>query len=179
MPLRVTLLMAVTADGMIARRTDHFPDWTGSADKRFFAAESRSAGVVIMGSRTFATLPGPLPGRRHIVLTRSPQGKPAHPEVLYTDEPPHRICRSLCASGHTRAILAGGAAVNTLFARAGLIDEVVLTVTPRLFGTGLTVFNAPLDLTLSSPEAAFLDDECLCLRYRVVSDRPRMIDRPR
>lgn len=168
MPLTVTLLMAVTADGIIARHGDHFPDWTGSADKRFFARISRGAGVLIMGSRTFATLPAPLPQRRHIVLTRSPGCKPTHPDVVYTSEPPHRICRELAAQGYTRAILAGGAKINTLFAQSGLIDEIILTVTPRLFGKGLTIFSGPLDLKLSTGVMESLSDDCWCIRYQVL-----------
>jgi dihydrofolate reductase len=54
--MKVTLIMAMTADGKIARHNRHFPNWTGRADKRMFKQLTTQAGVVIMGSGTFATI---------------------------------------------------------------------------------------------------------------------------
>ena len=34
--MKVILLMAVTADGLIARNSMQFVDWTGNADKKYF-----------------------------------------------------------------------------------------------------------------------------------------------
>ena len=35
--MHVSLMVAITADGKIARDVDHYPDWTGKADKKFSA----------------------------------------------------------------------------------------------------------------------------------------------
>ena len=86
--MKLILLMAITADGKIARSADHFPDWTGSADKRFFA-------------------------------------------------------------------------------RRGLIDEVILTVSPLIFGDGLSLFALGLDLRLSLLDVQRLDEDLVMLHYRV------------
>ena len=32
--MHVSLMVAITADGKIARDVDHYPDWTGKADKK-------------------------------------------------------------------------------------------------------------------------------------------------
>ena len=66
-------MMAITADGMIARDHSHFPDWTCPADKKMFKELTQKAGVVIFGSRTFETIGKPLGGRLNIVLTRHPE----------------------------------------------------------------------------------------------------------
>jgi dihydrofolate reductase len=165
--MKVTLVMAMTLDGKIGISPDHFPDWTGTEDKRLFAEISKKAGVVIMGSRTFDTLPNPLPGRKNVVLTRNRERVPAADNVIFTDQQPGEILAELEAQGHTEAILAGGALVNALFALEGRIDEIVVTVSPRVFGHGLSLFaeEVAMDLALLSVEQ--IGTDLVCLRYKV------------
>src|SRR6185295_11491240 len=67
---RITILVARAQNGVIGR--DGKLPWHLPADlKRFKALTMGSA--MIMGRKTFEGLPGLLPGRRHIVLTRDPQ----------------------------------------------------------------------------------------------------------
>ena len=166
---RIILLMAATADGKIARNRDHFPDWTGPADKRMFKALTLQSGVVIMGSRTFDSIGRPLPARHHVVMTRYPGRRPLLEGVHFTDDPPEQIAAGLYRQGYGQAVLAGGAVANTLFAQAGLIDEIVLTVSPRIFGSGLGLFNASLDLELALEDCHLLDTNTVYLKYRVLS----------
>ena len=64
---RITLVVARAQNGVIGR--DGKLPWHLPADlKRFKALTTGSA--MVMGRRTFDSLPGLLPGRRHIVLTR-------------------------------------------------------------------------------------------------------------
>ena len=55
MAIKTILLMAQTLDGKIAKYADHFPDWTGKADKQLFVRETRQAGAIIMGSSMIIT----------------------------------------------------------------------------------------------------------------------------
>jgi len=165
--MKLTLMMALTADGRIGRSADHFPDWTGAADKRLFVAATRKAGVVIMGSRTYDTLGKPLAGRHNVVLTRNPARRSAADNLEYTHEPPEAIVARLQARGIAEAILAGGAQINTLFARAGLIDDIRLTVAPLVFGTGPGLFDGPIELKLDLLETRTLDGGAVSLHYRV------------
>ena len=70
--MKLILVMALTVDGKIGKDDAHFPDWTGSEDKKMFKAVTRRAGVVIMGSKTYDTIGKPLPGRKNVILTRNP-----------------------------------------------------------------------------------------------------------
>ncbi len=166
---RIMMLMAVTADGKIARGGDHFPDWTGSPDKRMFKALTMRAGVVIMGARTFDSLGGPLPGRKHVVLTRHPGRRQPVAGVSFTSDEPDRIAAGLYREGYSQAVLAGGAVANSLFAGAGLIDEIILTVSPRLFGQGPGLFDTILDMELTLEDCHRIDTDTVCLKYKVVS----------
>jgi dihydrofolate reductase len=165
--MRVLLLAAITVDGRIARDARQLTSWTSRADKRLFARTSRAAGVVIMGRSTYETLPAPLPGRLHVVLTSRP-ARPAPPGVELTDAPPARILADLAARGYATAVLAGGARTYRTFLDAGLVDELWLTVEPLAIGAGLALFGeAPLDLRLTLLRAARLGEQAVHLRYRV------------
>ncbi|MGK3833530.1 dihydrofolate reductase, partial [Enterococcus faecium] len=61
-----------------------------------------------MGRKTFESLPGLLPGRRHIVLTRDPQWQAAGAEVATTVE------AALNLAGDDAAVI-GGAEIFALF----------------------------------------------------------------
>lgn len=166
--MKLTLVMAVTVDGKIGRAADHFPDWTGKADKRLFVRLSKQAGVVIMGSKTFDTFGYPLPGRKNVILTRDRTRRSRWDNLVYTDRSPAAILKGLEAEGYTRALLAGGAMVNTLFVREGLIDEIVVTVCPLVFGTGVSLFTESLDLPLELTDVDRIDDQRVALYYRVL-----------
>ena len=66
----IVFVVARADNGVIGR--DGGLPWHLPADLRHFKALTAGA-PMIMGRRTFASLPGLLPGRRHIVLTRDPQ----------------------------------------------------------------------------------------------------------
>ena len=168
MGIKVILMMAQSADGIIARHNRHFPDWTCSEDKKLFKKVTQKAGALIMGSRTYAAIGRPLPGRLNIVYTRRPERFSAMPEVRLTDMAPSALLEQLAAEGFREVILTGGAEINSLFAREGLIDELLLTVSPILFGQGLSMFAEPLAFTLRLLEESKLDRDTLLLRYRIV-----------
>ena len=168
--VKLVLIMAITADGIIARNTAHFPDWTGRADKRMFKQLSTQAGVVIMGSQTYAPIGKPLPNRFNVVLTRHPEKYTEKPNLKFSSDPPHEILAFLASKGYRTAILAGGATINTLFLRARLIDEMILTITPKLFGKGLSLFSESIDVELELLSYNLLESGHIMLRYRFLYD---------
>ena len=68
-PPRLTLIAAVARNGVIGR--DNKLPWKLSADLKHFKALTMGH-PMIMGRKTWESLPGLLPGRQHIVVTRNP-----------------------------------------------------------------------------------------------------------
>ena len=167
--MKVTLLMAMTLDGKIAKNDHHFPDWTGSADKQLFVRITKRAGVIIMGSKTFDAIGKPLPERKNIVMTRNRSRRSVGSELIFTDQSPEATLKNLEKMGYSEVVLAGGSVVNSLFARAGLIDEMVITVAPRIFGTGISFFIEEMDLQLELMTVENLGRDHVVLHYRVCS----------
>ena len=133
--MRVLILAAITVDGKIARGDAEFTGWSSREDKRLFARTSREAGVVVIGRRTFETLPAPLPGRINVVLSHE---RPAtlSDGVEYTAEPPEQVIASLEQRGFSTVVIGGGASVYRAFLVAKLVDEIWLTVEPLAFVPG-------------------------------------------
>ena len=103
---RVTLIVARATNGVIGRNGT-LP-WRIPADlKRFKALTMGSA--MIMGRRTFDSLPGVLPGRRHIVLTRDPNWSADGAEVAHT------VQEALALAGQEPVSVIGGAEIFELF----------------------------------------------------------------
>lgn len=167
----VILLMASTVDGKIAKDSSQFVDWSGKADKKYFVELTKETGAMIMGSKTYDTIGNPLPGRLNIVMTRDKSRQSDQDNLIFTDLSPAGILEDLELRGYTSAALVGGATANSLFARANLITQVHLTLVPRLFGSGLSIFAPPLDLDLGLifESGQDIGDGHLLLIYRVVT----------
>ncbi len=166
--MKLTMMMAVTADGMIARNHAHFPDLTCRADKLMFKALTQKAGAVIFGSRTYEIIGKPLAGRLNVILTRHPERyQPADNLMLWSGSP-ENLLKDLTAKGYNEVILAGGSIINSLFVKSRLIDEIVLTVAPKIFGQGVALFSEACDLDLELLDVQNLETHSLVLRYRVL-----------
>lgn len=198
MGIKVTMLMAITLDGKIGKDSDHFPDWTGKEDKKLFVEMTKKAGVLIMGAKTYNTIGRPLPGRKNVIMTRSGEimqkiGGEETPlfykmftgtksewvpvwdeekerNLVITSCSPKAILEKLEKEGYSEVILAGGAQINTLFARENLIDELVVTVSPLIFGKGIGLFAEDIHLNLTLMEVGKISEEVIRLKYRVLKD---------
>jgi len=163
----VIMLMAATVDGKIARDESELVDWTGKADKQYFVKVTREAGAMIMGSKTYDTIGRALPDRKNIVMTRDKTRKSNGDNLVFTDQAPAGILAGLEAEGYTRVALIGGAAVNSLFAKENLITHIHLTLVPRIFGAGLSLFNLEMDRELELLGSREIADGHLLLIYKV------------
>ena len=101
----VFMVAAVAANGTIG--ADGAMPWHIPADLRRF--KSLTMGLpMVMGRKTFDTLPGLLPGRRHIVMTRDQQWQAEGAEVAHSFE------AALARANSAHIAVIGGAQVYAL-----------------------------------------------------------------
>lgn len=112
----ITLVVARAANGVIGR--DGTLPWHIPADLRRFKALTMGS-AMIMGRRTFDSLPGLLPGRRHIVLTRDPNWTASGAEIAHDRD------LALELAGDLPVSVIGGADIFALF--LPLADRIELT----------------------------------------------------
>jgi dihydrofolate reductase len=163
----VTMMMAVTLDGKIAKNSQHFPDWTSKEDKKLFSKISREHGVVMMGAKTFATFPAPLPGRLNVVFSLE-KNQPEIDGVKWVAGEPEPILEELEKMGYKSALLGGGAFLNTLFLEKKLIKEIILTIEPKIFGDGISLFNKDFNINLQLKKMEKINDNAIMVKYEVI-----------
>ncbi len=103
--MAIIFVVARADNGVIGR--DGALPWRLPADLRHFKAMTLGKPMV-MGRKTFESLPALLPGRRHIVLTRDRGWSAAGAEVV------HSVEEALALAGEDVAVI-GGAEVFALF----------------------------------------------------------------
>jgi len=167
--MNVLALAAITIDGFIAKDEHQSPlKWSTKADLKFYISKSTEAYVVIMGRRTFDTFKTPLQGRRLIVWTHNPE-EVTTDGVEATSEEPAELIKRLENEGVTTVAVSGGSAVYRHFLEAGVIDELYLSVIPKAFGTGVSLFDAAVEQEFTLVESKVLeDDQTVLLHYKTV-----------
>ena len=101
----ITLIVARARNGVIGR--DGTLPWHIPADLKRFKALTMGS-VMVMGRKTFESLPGLLPGLRHVVLTRDPEWNAEGAETAYS------IDDALALAGGERVSVIGGAHIFAL-----------------------------------------------------------------
>ena len=102
----ISLILARAANGVIGNAGE-IP-WHIPADLRRFKQITMGM-PMIMGRKTFESLPGLLPGRRHIVITRNPDFEEDGAEVV------HDLPEALRAANAPHVWIIGGAEIYQLF----------------------------------------------------------------
>lgn len=105
----IVLILARAANGVIGHN-GQLP-WHLPADLKRFKALTMGQ-PMIMGRKTFESFPKPLPGRRHIVLTRDADWQREGAEIARTPDE----ALAMAATGDPAAIwIIGGAEIFTLY----------------------------------------------------------------
>ncbi len=173
--MHVVLLAAQSLDGRITRQDRPGDAFSSAADKAHFGAALRACGACVMGRLTYEQSkdrlrPDRLPGLRRVVWTRSPAAYAAAavPGILeFTAEAPAETVARLRADGRQRCALLGGGEVNTAWLRAGLVDELCITIEAGLFGGGVPLAGG-IEASLTLLEATVLaPGGPVLLRYAV------------
>lgn len=142
--------MAMSADGKSTKGEDGPMIWASPEDQDFFKKLKEKVGVVIMGRKTYEAAGKPSgDGIRRIVMSRETGF------VLPTDV--------------EEALLVGGSELNAEFFKRKLINEIYLTIEPKIFGSGLPLAQiAGLEVELELLNVKQLNPQgTLLLHYRV------------
>jgi dihydrofolate reductase len=120
---RITLLLA-RADNLVIGKGGDIPWHIPGEQKRFKALTMGKP--MVMGRKTFESLPGVLPGRRHIVLTRDAAWAAAGAEVVPS------VAAAIALAGDVPEIaVIGGAEIYALFlAHADRIELTEVHLSP-------------------------------------------------
>lgn len=162
--IKAFIIAAISADGFIAKDSSHAAFWTSKEDKQRFVELTKRAGVVVMGSSTFRTLPRPLKERTNIVYTRKQETIEG---AETTQDAPAVIMEKLEQRGFKEVAICGGSQIYTLFIKAGVVDTLYLTMEPILFGKGISLFIEDMSKHLTLVSASMTEGGSVLMEYKV------------
>jgi dihydrofolate reductase len=124
-----------------------------------------------MGSNTYNTNPVKVVSNQLIVvMTSQPSKYESIPGRLeFSDLSPLQLTRRFESEGYTQMVVVGGAHLATSFLKEQLIDEIWLTIEPKIFGAGVHIVvdeKLEIDLRLLSFEKVN-DKGTLITKYAV------------
>jgi len=163
--MKITVAAVTSLDGKLNRHGENdIQDWTSTEDSEHFRSLVDAHDAIVMGSTTYEAMRPSLrlqPGKLRIVLTTRSDafGPDAVPGQLeFATASPSELVASLQARGYPNLLVAGGGRMIADFLAADLVDELYITVEPRIFGTGSPlIVDAPLDISLKLVESRLLN----------------------
>lgn len=146
--MKITLVVATSVDGKITMGNVSGDSWTSTEDKKFFHLMRDRHNLIVMGRGTY-DVARPImkltSGILRVVLTHHPEkykSEEVSGQLEFSSEQPLKLVKRLSDEGYKEMLLVSGAEVTTEFFKAGLIDEVYLTLEPWIFGAGKPVVTA-------------------------------------
>lgn len=148
------LVFVTSLDGKITNSDSHsVKSWSSKEDQDYFKKLWDSSEVIVMGSSTYKSAPA-VPNASHhlVVMTRTPEkykDKEVPGQLEFTTQKPVEIVEEFKEKGLQEMLVVGGAHIATSFLKAKLIDEIWLTIEPKVFGAGSNfVIDEDLDVDL-------------------------------
>jgi len=166
--MKVVLYMAITTNGMIARKNLETP-WSDEEFTSYYE-KVKEIGNVIVGSRTYpqflesdiVSMGNPL----MVVLTRSEKVSSKENVVFVSSAT--KALELIKDKGFEQALVTGGGETNKAFLETGLIDEIYLDIEPLIFGEGIPLFSpSNVELKLKLLETKKISDQTIQLHYKV------------
>lgn len=178
---RTVYFVGASVDGYIAD-ADGRLDWLMQFDKaegvpQQFESFMAGIGPVAMGADTYEFLLREMPtawpysGRPSWVFTHRKLRGYDGADIRFTEADVRSVHREMIdAAGEKDIWLVGGGKLVAQFARAGLLDEIRLTIVPVVLGNGIPLLPAPLREPLELSAVNRIGPGLVELRYDV---RPR------
>ena len=146
---KVILYIATSLDGFIARPDDNL-DWLTSVpnpDQGDYGYEALLAGIetIIMGRKTYDVvlgmgIPWPYTGFKTLVVTTNSNFQPTTPDTHIVSDSLKDVVLDLKKNNKKDIWLVGGSQLNTYFINQGLLDQMIITIVPKMIGDGIRLF---------------------------------------
>lgn len=164
--------MAMTVNGIIAGEQNE-EDFLSDDHWTVFCELARKIGCLVIGRKTYDVVRTwkdynfeDLRNVVKIVVSRNTAQKLGKEYILA--QSPRDALGKAESLGFEEVLLAGGANINTAFAKERLLNDVILSVEPLLLGKGITVFSPGVfEVRLKLLDIRKISQDIVQLYYRV------------
>lgn len=146
--MKIIMVAVSSINGKITKGEDpNIYSWTSKEDSKLFFELIKKHNLIVMGAKTYEAAKSIIKHEKNklrIVMTRDPKKylKERIGGMLeFSSESPLELVRRLRNKGYEKMLLVGGAEINTLFLKSKLVDELHLTIEPKIFGRGKGLVN--------------------------------------
>jgi dihydrofolate reductase len=160
--MKIACVMVSSVDGKTTQWFNpHLHFWTSKEDQEHFAKLLEQASLIIMGRKTYDVVKSYMKHKKdrlRVILTNEPEkyAQEQIPNQLeFTKDDPKTIIEKLEQREFSEALLVGGGTINTSFFHQKLVNELILTLEPKIFGKGQSIVadeELQIDLELKSVE---------------------------
>jgi dihydrofolate reductase len=167
--MKITLYMAISIDGFIARPNDD-TRWVSDTDWKSFQSKIKENGCIVMGKRTYEASGNDFPYKDalNVVLTKDRLLSSNDENVIFSALSPIELVKYLEIKGVNKLLLIGGSKINGAFLQTNLIDEIILSVHPIILNDGIRIFSQiNKESNLIFLDSKTLPEGLVHLRYKV------------
>src|ERR1700759_5060214 len=137
--MKTILIFVSSLDGKITKwGQPNVRLWSSHQDQDYYKKVWNESKLIVMGSATFnADTFNPSPDHQIIIMTSDPnkyKNAAVRGQIEFTNETPVELCSRFTKNGYPQMLVVGGPHVATSFLKEQLIDELWLTIEPKIFG---------------------------------------------
>ena len=174
--IKVILAIVTSLDGKTTKgEIQNQSLWASREDQAYFQSLITANNLIVMGRKTYEASKPILKlkkGKQRIVLTRNPESFKdfaVEGQLQFSDESAQKLLQRLERAGYKQMLLVGGSGVSTLFFKENLVDEVWITIEPKIFGSGNGMVDEEINVKLLLENMEKLNENgTLLLKYKVV-----------
>ena len=174
--MKIIAVVVQSVNGRITNGNDgRVYKWTSEEDKKRLRGMTATASLIVMGSSTYDAFKQYLklsPTTLRIVMTSKPEkyrDEVVAGQLEFSNQTPEELVETYQKKGHKELLLLGGSKVYSSFLEAKLINELLLTVEPLLFGNGKPLVEGSETTSLKLISCKQLNEKgTLLLRYTVL-----------
>jgi dihydrofolate reductase len=173
--MKTIVIFVTTLDGKITKWGDpHVQRWSSKEDQEYFKKVWNESPLTVIGSSTFDFDPiKPSLSSLLVVLTKNPEKYKKYElakHLEFSSETPTQLAERFEKAGYDQMLVVGGPHVATSFFAANLVDELWLTLEPKIFGKGGNfVIEEELDIELELLSIEKINERgTLIAKYKVM-----------
>ncbi len=152
--MKVILVFVSTLNGKITKGDDpEVKSWSSKNDQEYYGRIWKDSRLIIMGSNTYnENIIKPSKGRMIVIMTRNPDFYKNHEipgQLEFSNNSPSGLVAFYEKAGFEQMTVVGGSKVATSFLKENQVDELWLTIEPKMFGKGQNLIaDDPLEIYL-------------------------------
>ena len=175
--MKTILAAVISLDGKITKHNeDDLHSWVSTEDQEHFSRLVDNSDAIIIGRKTYELMRGNIEHREgllRLIITSKPddfssETVPGQIEFIKAD--PASIVDYLTQLKKKNVLIAGGTRIITDFLAAGCVDELYITIEPKIFGNGAELVSGrELDVDLELVKSTYLNDAAtILMHYKIL-----------